>query len=205
MAATLSPAERATNLLRRHLTPAQRKSYDRVGWFDVLAQDGRTYRLFEVSQYVARVERLGADGNRDRWYCTAPEFEIPAADAILGYLLLLIADVAEFHRAANPGSVDGELSPNVYSAKIQARYRRQFYRTINDPPVAVRRQPRPRRWPSERDIPLWWPVVLAGGYAAAAIGTIATRDTSVWVLATGVYGVILSVGILRHWGQPWRR
>ena len=76
---TGAPEHRAEALLLRHLTPHQRKTYLRHGWFDVRGRDGSLWKIDRNggSQNVSRTTRNGT-----QVYCTDLE-DAPRADTLL--------------------------------------------------------------------------------------------------------------------------
>lgn len=89
--------KRARALLHRHLTREQRWTL-RVGYFDVVGQDGRTYRVENGScQNVWALE----DGRKGTNYCiVAAGTRIPTYDMMLAQKVMLECDLAHFMSVA---------------------------------------------------------------------------------------------------------
>src|SRR5438128_11145 len=71
--------QRAEALLLRHLTPAQRKTYLRDGWFEVPGQDGS---LWTIDRSGGSRNVKCASRNGMRVYCTDLPY-VPRADTLL--------------------------------------------------------------------------------------------------------------------------
>lgn len=99
--------KRAKALLGRHLTREQRETL-RAGFFDLIGQDGQTYRVEKGS--CQNVWRLDCDGQKSTQFCVVPDgVHIPNFDLMLIHKLMLELDIAGFMKVANrrePG--DGE-------------------------------------------------------------------------------------------------
>lgn len=108
------PAERAAELLRRHLSPQQLAEYESkryspgpdgtsLRWFNVIGTLGGTYTVWGVDASVRNPEYCGVGFGRNclqRSFCVnvfAPDQgHLPAADQMLAYKLVLESDEALF-------------------------------------------------------------------------------------------------------------
>lgn len=88
--------KRARGLLMSQLTPAQRATYERDGYFDV-AVEGKTYRIAQGTH--GNVALVDAKGTIER-YCAQPD-GVPVEDAMLAQLLSLRFAPATFLGKAN--------------------------------------------------------------------------------------------------------
>jgi len=87
--------ERAEALLLEHLDEGQARDWKNDSSFDVIAQDGGTYKVDAQAQSVTNY----ANGV---WYCLQPyDSMIPSPDVALAQKLWLEADEAGFLKAAN--------------------------------------------------------------------------------------------------------
>lgn len=89
---------RAEELLRSCLSERQDADLTRLGWFDVPASPGRTYRVKRGT--AGNVYLLGADGREVEQYCAHPS-GVPAADTMLAQKLMLEAAESRFLKIAN--------------------------------------------------------------------------------------------------------
>ncbi len=89
---------RAEELLRSCLSERQDQDLTRLGWFDVPASPGRTYRVKRGT--AGNVYLLGADGREVEQYCAHPS-GVPAADTMLAQKLMLEAAESRFLKIAN--------------------------------------------------------------------------------------------------------
>lgn len=90
--------KKAHRLLRYHLTPEQRREYQREDSFRIEV-NGRCYRIRKGR--AGNVDLIDAEGNRLRNYCIHPTAQVPNEDTMLAQKLLLEADEAAFLRTAN--------------------------------------------------------------------------------------------------------
>lgn len=98
-----SPAHaRALDLLREHMTPAQRAQFDTLGHFDVVgSSSGRHYRI-RIGN-LSNVDELGPDGRYVRSWCFAPAGRLPVGDVLLAQKLGLEGYEPEVLKVANAG------------------------------------------------------------------------------------------------------
>jgi len=78
---------RAEALLERHLTPEQRETYRRDGWFEMRARDGSSWRI-DREKGTFNVTRTSPEGTHV--YCTNLR-GVPRADTLLVQLLTIQA------------------------------------------------------------------------------------------------------------------
>ena len=91
--------KRAKALLGRHLTRSQRETL-RAGFFDLIGQDGQTYRVESGS--CQNVWRLDAERVKSTQFClVAKGICIPNFDLMLIHKLMLELDMDGFMRVAN--------------------------------------------------------------------------------------------------------
>lgn len=88
---------RARALLRRCLTPAQRRQFDRQRAFLVKGRSGRTYRIGHSA--IVNIEVLSADGDVECRLCAGPA-GLPVPAIMLAQKLMLESREAEFLRIA---------------------------------------------------------------------------------------------------------
>lgn len=102
--------DRAVELLRALLTPAQLAQYELDGAFEVVGSDGGRYRIRRGVS--GNVRLLDPGGEEAAGLCAHPELRVhdddqqfvghlPEADVAVGQMLLLQTDEAEFLRRAN--------------------------------------------------------------------------------------------------------
>jgi hypothetical protein len=88
---------RARKLLVEHLSAAQRETYERLGYFDVVVE-GKHYRIEQGSH--GNVRLLDAKGHTVESYCVQPR-NVPDEDAMLSQKLALELAREEFFAKAN--------------------------------------------------------------------------------------------------------
>ena len=80
--------ERALTLLKEHLSPWQRRQYERDATFDVIGgRSGTRYRIHHG--YQMNIEQLDAAGRRVRLLCFAPKGRLAIGDIMLAQKLAL--------------------------------------------------------------------------------------------------------------------
>ena len=92
---------RADGLLLACLTPAERKTMEKMAALVVRSQTGRTFRLRRSRS--RNVDEMDADGNVIARFCIHPQDHMPHGDLLLAQKLMLETDEAEFLRIANRG------------------------------------------------------------------------------------------------------
>ena len=81
-------AERALTLLKEHLSPSQRRQYERDGAFEVIGgRSGTRYRIHHGHQM--NIEQLDGTGRRVRLLCFAPKGRLAIGDIMLAQKLAL--------------------------------------------------------------------------------------------------------------------
>ncbi|HLS85784.1 MAG TPA: hypothetical protein VK043_05760 [Burkholderiales bacterium] len=99
--ATLAPDRhayrRARTLLRRHLSPAQRREYERYGAFTVVGPSGRRYRIGYGA--CINIEVLSRAGTVEYRLCAGPS-GVPIPAVMLAQKLMLEAQEAAFLQIA---------------------------------------------------------------------------------------------------------
>lgn len=98
MTEEVASQERAKRLLLMMLTAAQRADYERHGFFVVVGQSGKRYRVRRGRH--GNVYELNARETPIASYCASP-LGVPDEDAMLAQKLQLENDEAEFLRVAN--------------------------------------------------------------------------------------------------------
>src|ERR1700680_2224862 len=92
--------ERAIQLLKQNLSPAQREQYEKRSHFDVTGGDtGRTYRIRLGVQM--NVEQLDQSGRRFRMLCFMPAGCLAAGDVMLAQKIALELFEKEALKIAN--------------------------------------------------------------------------------------------------------
>lgn len=92
----------ADELLREHLTEAQRAEMDAHRYFTVIGKHSRRkYQIRTDRERHGNIILLGDDGHADASLCAAPMGGIPIGDALLGQKLMLESAEEEFLRIAN--------------------------------------------------------------------------------------------------------
>jgi hypothetical protein len=89
--------QRATELLIRHLTPAQRAEFKRTRSFVVHAKSGRQYRITYGT--IANIDVLARNGRVEHRLCAGPR-GVPTPDVLLAQKLMLETQESEFLRIA---------------------------------------------------------------------------------------------------------
>jgi hypothetical protein len=78
----------AIELLRRCLSPAQRKQYETCRYFDVIGgESGKRYRIQHGRQL--NVEQLDQNGRRSQLLCFMPKGGLPVGDVMLAQKIAL--------------------------------------------------------------------------------------------------------------------
>lgn len=117
--------DRATELLLSMLTPEQRASFLADKRFDLVGSDGTRFRIEHgVAGNVAWLKPDGTVGGR---LCAHPDMAqtwLPTADVMLGQLLALTTDAAEFVRVANLHA--GERPPGLRRRGAVEQLRRRL-------------------------------------------------------------------------------
>jgi len=92
---------KARELLLTHLTPEQRDTVARHGWFVV--EGGRSRKRYRINTggYAGNIEELDADGNVVATLCCHARVDIPVADQHLTQKFMLESDEQEFVARAN--------------------------------------------------------------------------------------------------------
>lgn len=91
---------RAVELLRAHLTPAQREQLDAFGCFDAVGSDSHKRYRIRIGT-IFNVDEYGADGQYSRSWCFAPVGNLPMGDVLLAQKLALEGFEAETLKVAN--------------------------------------------------------------------------------------------------------
>lgn len=90
---------RAIHLLWKHLSPSQKRSLKKNGWFDVLSKCGIKYRLLYTLH--GNVLRLGSKNKVEQAFCGHMGSNIPIADTLLAQKLLLRHNPGKYEKSAN--------------------------------------------------------------------------------------------------------
>lgn len=90
---------RAIHLLWGHLSPAQKRSLKKNGWFDVTSKCGIKYRLLYTLH--GNVLRLGNKNKVEQAFCGHMGNNIPIADTLLAQKLLLRHNPQKYESTAN--------------------------------------------------------------------------------------------------------
>jgi len=98
-----SPEAKGRTLLRQWLTPAQRRQFERQGYFDVVGcTTRRRYRVQYGS--IANVQQIDFEGQSGDILCFAPEGYLVPGDVMLAQKIALetdeLAALAVAHRVA---------------------------------------------------------------------------------------------------------
>jgi hypothetical protein len=79
---------RALTLLKEWLSPEQRASYERLGYFEVVGSDtGKSYRIHHGTQ--TNIEELSHTGQRVCKWCFVPDGDLVAGDVMLAQKIAL--------------------------------------------------------------------------------------------------------------------
>lgn len=120
------PAQRkARRLLRSLLTPGQRATLSRLGYFYVTAPSGTAYRLDPRRGRAERVDRHKGRYFAKRSYClhdAQDAGKMPPADVTIAHMLLLMADESAFLATANETRTDDQLWNREYLARMRNRH-----------------------------------------------------------------------------------
>lgn len=93
---------RAEELLRAHLTEAQRDELERLNRFTVIAADGQEYRVYRSwAGNIRRVEQRGTVKREVEELCVHPRTRVPTEDSMLAQKLMLETIPEELRRIAN--------------------------------------------------------------------------------------------------------
>lgn len=94
---------KARSLLIEHLTPAQRDSFDALGWFIVEGGKSKTrYRIRAVEHMAANVDVLNSKGGRTHRLCAHIQLgAVPLGDQLLAQKIMLELAEDDFLRTAN--------------------------------------------------------------------------------------------------------
>lgn len=95
---------RAIHLLWSHLSPVQRRSLKKHGWFNVVSKCGVKYRLLYTLH--GNVLRLGANNKVEQAFCGHMGSNIPIADTLLAQKLLLRHNPEQYESTANKVSYE---------------------------------------------------------------------------------------------------
>ena len=93
--------EKALELMMLSLTPRQRDTWNEHGWFEVVSQSGKVFRIrnkmsLNVDEYDVQNEQVVAS------HCIVPkDGNIPLPDMYVMQMLMLQYDEAQFMRVAN--------------------------------------------------------------------------------------------------------
>jgi len=90
---------RAIHLLWEHLSPVQKRSLKKLGWFDVVSKCGIKYRLLYTLH--GNVLRLGDKNKVEQAFCGHMGTNIPIADTLLAQKLLLRHNPKKYESSAN--------------------------------------------------------------------------------------------------------
>ena len=93
--------DRAEKLLLDYLTPAQRETYWRYGWFVVRGHSGCRYSIWTKDPLYCNVCELGDYGQVVSRMCAHAAINVPMGDHLLTQKLMLEHHEAEFRRVAN--------------------------------------------------------------------------------------------------------
>lgn len=94
-----SPNQRAEDLLVSHMTPVQKKDWERFQYFDAVGNvTGRTYRIHNAG--IRNISRIVA-GKSLAEYCAQACGYVPACDEFLAQKLAIEANEAYFLKTAN--------------------------------------------------------------------------------------------------------
>ena len=93
--------DRAEKLLLDYLTPEQRETYRRYGWFVVCGQSGRRYSIWRKDGLYCNVCELGNYGQTISRLCAHAAINVPMGDHLLTQKLMLEHYEAEFRQIAN--------------------------------------------------------------------------------------------------------
>ncbi len=93
--------DRAEKLLLDYLTPEQRETYRRKGWFIVHGRSGRRYSIWKKDALYCNVCELGNCGEVVSRLCAHAAINVPMGDHLLTQKLMLEHHEAEFRRVAN--------------------------------------------------------------------------------------------------------
>lgn len=91
--------ERAETLLISCLTPEQRESFRKNGYFTVAGSKGGIYQIHRGRLH--NIYRLDLQGNKVEEICCAPRMQVPDCDTMLSQKLTLEVDEDELRRKAN--------------------------------------------------------------------------------------------------------
>lgn len=96
---------RARALLYRHLSREQKRTLEKLGWFEVTGSDGRGYRILD--HYGGNVYEI-EDGVETVRHCVVPDraHPVPRPDLLLAQKVLLEADAAGFLEMSIKRAVD---------------------------------------------------------------------------------------------------
>ncbi len=138
--------QRAKALLHRHLTKEQRADLRASRGFNLVGQNGKTYRVEEGS---CRNVFLMIAGEKRVLYCVVPAAErIPVYDLMLAQKVMLESDIKHFFKIAAQ-----EIVPRKTKAELR-RQRRARRRTSDDAwgdvPITAEDAHNPQRWADER-------------------------------------------------------
>lgn len=90
---------KAINLLWEHLSPAQKRSLKKKGWFDVISKCGIKYRLLYTLH--GNVLRMGCKNKVEQAFCGHMGSNIPIADTLLAQKFLLRHNPSKYESIAN--------------------------------------------------------------------------------------------------------
>jgi len=93
--------DRAEKLLLDYLTPEQRETYRRYGWFVVRGQSGNHYSIWKNNGLYCNICELGEYGQIVSRLCAHAAINVPMGDHLLTQKLMLEHHEAEFQRVAN--------------------------------------------------------------------------------------------------------
>ena len=94
--------DRATGLLLAHLSPDQRKQYEKDQFFEVHVADKKGIRRYRVTHgWAGNVFLVDAQGKKIKKFCIHSTKSVPYADNLLAQKLLLEADEERFLSIAN--------------------------------------------------------------------------------------------------------
>jgi hypothetical protein len=92
--------EKATALLREHISAAQWRQLEEFGHFDAIgARTGRRYQIRHG--YAGNIVGLDVAGRPDVQYCIHPDMRMPTEDVMLAQVLLIECNEELFLRTAN--------------------------------------------------------------------------------------------------------
>lgn len=92
-------SHKAINLLWEHLSPAQKRSLKKKGWFDVVSKCGVKYRLLYTLH--GNVLRMGSQNKVEQAFCGHMGANIPIADTLLAQKFLLRHNPGKYEASAD--------------------------------------------------------------------------------------------------------